>query len=93
MDFERSHCVRHSLQRRDGLLGIVIVKDRVTLAESAAFRVLARQADRNAILEDCAEGQLFGCRPIDGLLIDLIQGFPSPVARSLELAVNGKPLG
>jgi hypothetical protein len=77
VDFERGSRPRNALQGRDGLLGILIVKDRVTLAERAAFHVLACQADI----------RLRGLCPRPTLaqsmvFIDLVQGFPSTVARS-----------
>src|SRR5271155_5587178 len=45
--------------------GLLIDQHRMALREGAAFAVLARKANRKAVVQEGAEGERFGCRPVD----------------------------
>ena len=53
------------LERRVAALGLLVDQHRVALREGAALAVLARQAHREALVEQRAEGQVLGHRPVD----------------------------
>ena len=82
-----------SLQRGEGLIGIHIIEDGVPLAESPALHVLAREANGDAVFEDRSQRQLFGHRPVDGLLVNIVQRPPPSVPGAFELAVERETLG
>ena len=58
---------RDVLQRRVAALGLLVDQHGVALREGAALAVLARQAHREAFVEQRAEGQVLGHRPVDAL--------------------------
>ena len=72
----RQHRVEHlearllaaeMVERRVAFLGFLIEQHRMALREGAAFRILAGQAHPVAFLEQRAEGERLGGRPVDAL--------------------------
>ena len=55
------------IERRVALLGLLVEQHRMALREGAALGILAGQADRVAFLEQRAEGERLGGRPVDAL--------------------------
>ena len=55
------------VQRGVVFLGLLVDQVAVALAEGAAHAVLAAQADREALVQQAAEGQVFGGGPVDAL--------------------------
>ena len=55
------------VERRVALLGLLIEQHRMALREGAALAVLPGQPHRMAFLEQRAEGERFGRRPVDAL--------------------------
>ena len=79
------------LERRVRLAGSRVVQNRVAVGERAALRVLARQADRNALLEQRRERERLRVAPVDPALVER-----RPALRSSCLASFGltsKPSG
>ena len=74
---------RDVLQRRVAALGLLVDEHRVALREGAALAVLAGQADREAFVEQRAEGQVLGHRPVDA-----VAGLDH-LAAALEQALDG----
>ena len=55
------------IERRVALFGVLIEQHRMALREGAALAILAGQPHREAFLEQRAEGERFGGRPVDVL--------------------------
>ena len=73
------------------LLRVVLVDEHgVTLHERAAAAVLTSEADRRALLEEGAEGEQLGHRPVDAALVHHLG---PTVHQLLELRVDGEALG
>ena len=64
-DLDRSLAVGQVPQRRGRVAGLLIVEDRVAVAEGAAAGVLAGQAHRVALAQERAEGQRLAHGPVD----------------------------
>ena len=64
-DLEAALVGRDVLERRVAALGLLVDQHGVALREGAALAVLAGQAHREALVEQRAEGQVLGHRPVD----------------------------
>src|ERR1700734_4385874 len=53
------------VQRDVARFGLLIDQHRMALREGAAFAVLARKANREAIVQEGGEGERFGSGPVD----------------------------
>ena len=79
------------VEQRRPLLRVVLVDEhRVALHERAAAAVLAGEPDRGALLEQRAEGEQLGHRPVDAALVDHLGAL---VHELLELRVDREALG
>ena len=77
------------VERRVALLGLLIDQHGMALREGAALHVLARKADREALVEQRAEGQGLGRRPVDAfaLLDHLAPGIEHALQRAVDCEV------
>ena len=64
-DFVARLLAAELVERRVAVLGLLIDQHRVALREGAALGILARQPHRMAFLEQRAEGERLGGRPVD----------------------------
>ena len=65
VDLERRSRVVEVLHRRERRPGVHVVQDRVPVRERAALRVLAGDADRDAVGEQRRERERLGLAPVD----------------------------
>ena len=85
-DLEARLVGREVVERDVALLGLLVVEHRVALREGAALGILAREADAVALLEQRAEGQRLGGRPVD---VDArLDRLPARVEDALDGAVG-----
>ena len=66
-DFVARLPVADVVQRDVARFGLLIDQHRMALRERAALAVLARQANRKALVQQRAEGERLGGRPVDPL--------------------------
>src|SRR4029453_18492508 len=69
-----------------------IVINGVAMAESAALDILAGEANRDAVLENRRERQLFGGRPVNRPLVRVGEHRRSSLTSALELAMHGEAI-
>ena len=80
------------VERRVALLRLLIDEHGMALREGAALDVLARQADREALVEQRGEGQGLGGRPVDaGAFLDHLAAGIEHALRACDGLV--KPFG
>jgi hypothetical protein len=72
VDLERRGRGRERLERRVRLPGHRVVEDGVAMRERAPLGVLAREADRDAVLEERGEGERLRVPPVDPALAECI---------------------
>ena len=89
VDHERRLRVGDVRERRVLGLGLVVDDGCVPLAERAAARVLTRDADGRAFLQERAEREALGECPVDAIVVEL---GPAVLQDALELRMRREPV-